>query len=381
MSTQASNCDPVAPLHIITQHDAVTFIKSKPSREIVYQKQREELVLIAQELKVETEGIGVAELKDVICQYLCDEGGARGGDLETRSNLSDGVIPNVNMTDNEMAKRDHEIRLLQLQLQFQKEETERQLRLKAMELESQRTEWESKKELEKYRIDHVPQVRPPDHNINGFEAYRLVPKFDEDHVAEFFQRFEKLAKGNGWPEHKWSTLAQSVFTGKALKAFDALSAEEALNYEVLKSTVLRMYELRPEAYRLKFRNSRKRPHESHLEFVKYNRDLFRAWQRSERVENDFNKLEELLLMEHFLSKLEPDVKLYLCDKKLKTVEEAAVYADDYFLLRGQPKIKYHSKENSKPTSPASTGDNATNSSSTKPASNKSSPSTAESRSD
>lgn len=43
----------------------------------------------------------------------------------------------------------------------------------------------------------------------------------------------------------------------------------------------------------------------------------------------------MVKLEHFLSQLKPGLQLYLCDKRVKTIEEAAVYADDYVLVRTQ----------------------------------------------
>lgn len=54
-----------------------------------------------------------------------------------------------------------------------------------------------------------------DRQLDRVYQLKCVPKFDEDHVAEFFQRFEKIAEGSGWPKERWSTLSQSAFIGKA----------------------------------------------------------------------------------------------------------------------------------------------------------------------
>lgn len=69
--------------------------------------------------------------------------------------------------------------------------------------------------------------------------------------------------------------AQSVFVGKALIACDTLSFEESLDYETLRYGVLRTYELRQEAYRQIYRNSKRRPNEIWVVFCKYQSDLFR----------------------------------------------------------------------------------------------------------
>ncbi|KAK3878765.1 hypothetical protein Pcinc_016576 [Petrolisthes cinctipes] len=352
METQGVASERWAPLHLTSEQDAADFINSSPNPERVRALRREELLLVAQKLELAFESSNAFPLANLICHHLC------GTDLydfvERKDNISvesewsvrsevlgSPVVKN-NQFGNDQAARDHEFRMLQLesereerraQLEFERERLESEREQKKLEFEQRKLELE----LEKHKVDHEPR-RPVVSGVSS-EQHRLVPKFDEDHVAEFFQRFEKIAEGSGWPKERWSTLAQSVFCGKALRAFDALSFQESLDYETLKSAVLRTYELRPEAYRQKYRNSKKRPNETWTEFMKYQSDLFLAWIRSEKLEYNYCRLEELVKLEQFLSQMEPDLQMFISDKRVKTAEEAAVYADDYVLVRKQFKAK------------------------------------------
>lgn len=60
-----------------------------------------------------------------------------------------------------------------------------------------------------------------------------------------------------WPKSVWPLLLQCKLMGKAQEVCNALSTEESLNYEIVKVTVLRVYELVPEVYKQKFRRSEK----------------------------------------------------------------------------------------------------------------------------
>ncbi|MPC95132.1 hypothetical protein E2C01_090329 [Portunus trituberculatus] len=60
---------------------------------------------------------------------------------------------------------------------------------------------------------------------------------------------------------------------------------------------------------------------------------------SENLKGDYNRIEELMILECFMSKLDPDVQLFIADKGVKTASEAAVCADDYYLVRSQFKPK------------------------------------------
>lgn len=93
---------------------------------------------------------------------------------------------------------------------------------------------------------------------------------------------------------------------------------------------MQAYELRPEAYRLLFRNARKRPHDSHVEFEKYIRDAMERWIISEDV-STFEELKQLLLLEHFCNGVNAQTSAKIREKRIKVAREAAVWADDWCL--------------------------------------------------
>ncbi len=96
---------------------------------------------------------------------------------------------------------------------------------------------------------------------------RMVPPFREQEVDKFFALFECVAINLKWSKTFWPMLLQCVLVGKAREAYSSLSVEESLDYEKVKTAVLRIYELVPEAYRQKFRNHKKTD-ETYVEFVR-----------------------------------------------------------------------------------------------------------------
>ena len=82
----------------------------------------------------------------------------------------------------------------------------------------------------------------------------LVPPFREAEVDGYFSTFERVAGALKWPQEVWLLLLQCRLTGKAQGVVASLSLEDSLNYDVVKATVLRSYELVPEAYRQRFKN-------------------------------------------------------------------------------------------------------------------------------
>lgn len=85
----------------------------------------------------------------------------------------------------------------------------------------------------------------------------LVPLFRESEVDSYFGVFERIAVSLRLPKDVWALLLQCRLPGKALEVFSALSLADSLQYETVKSAILRLFELVPEAYWQKFRNLKK----------------------------------------------------------------------------------------------------------------------------
>jgi hypothetical protein len=77
-------------------------------------------------------------------------------------------------------------------------------------------------------------------------------------------------------------LLHCVLKGKACDIYPSLSAEQTSNYQVVKATLLKGYQLVPEAYRQKFRDYKKESDKTFVEFAREKEILFERWCTSER---------------------------------------------------------------------------------------------------
>lgn len=76
----------------------------------------------------------------------------------------------------------------------------------------------------------------------------------------------------------------------------------------MKAAVLRLYELRPEAYRQRIRSCRKQADETYWDFCRNLSDEFRVWMRNNKVYGNFDNLEQLAILEDFLKKVDMGVR-------------------------------------------------------------------------
>lgn len=235
------------------------------------------------------------------------------------------------------------LRLKELELELKRQEHETQLlKLKALEIEADRDIKLRRLDLEAQMLHSrpvpLPRSRPSSSSVSasvetGFDVsryVRLVPPFREGEVDAYFVAFERIATKLNWPKDLWALLVQSNIAGKAQEACAALPVESSLDYDAVKSAVLRAYELVPEAYRQKFRLCSKLPNQTFTEFARVKRVLFEKWCFASRV-MAFEELQELLLLEDFKSCVPEGVVVHINEQKVNKLVEAAVLADEYVL--------------------------------------------------
>ena len=119
--------------------------------------------------------------------------------------------------------------------------------------------------------------------------------------------------------------------GKAREINTQLSLEQSSDYDKVKEFILKAYELVPEAYRQKFRNCRKENDQTNVEFARTKEHLFDRRCSLKKIVSDYPKLRQLMLVEEFKKCINSDVKSFLDEKEVETLEKAARLADDYTL--------------------------------------------------
>ncbi|KAK0144157.1 hypothetical protein N1851_017473 [Merluccius polli] len=237
------------------------------------------------------------------------------------------------------------VRLARLRIEAeeraQNREAQLKLNIKRLEIEAETAVHLRELELASQRetqggvgVDAVPSASlpsvpsPPTFDINKHIA--LVPVFREMEVDSYFSAVERITSALQWPSEVWPLLLQCKIHGKALDAVAALPVEESLNYEQVKSAILRAYELVPEAYRQKFRTYRKPSDRTYVEFAREKGTLFDKRCSSCKVA-DYKSLREMLLVEEFKRCLPDRIVVYLNEQKVSSLSCAAVLADEYVL--------------------------------------------------
>lgn len=119
-------------------------------------------------------------------------------------------------------------------------------------------------------------------------------------------------------------------TGKTQEACAALSVEDSLCFDKVKSAVLRVNELVPEAFRQRFRGVCKATSQTNADFAREKVSLFDRWCEACKAE-DFCSLRELMMLEEFRNCVPERIVVYLNEEKVATLRQAAMLADKFAL--------------------------------------------------
>ena len=272
---------------------------------------RSDLLALADHYKLEiTSGMRKNAIRTVLIEHLIDE-----------EIVSEDETVGVETTS--------VVELKRLELREREKERESQLRLKELEFKERELAMQLRiKELE--LAADTPTSASGRREFDASKQIRFVPPFQEAEVDKYFLHFEKIASSLEWPKEMWTLLLQSVLLGKARETYSALSVDHSSDYDIVKSAILKAYELVPEAYRQKFRTSQKIESQTYVEFARIKETLFDRWCTSKEV-NDFDRLRELVLLEEFKSCIPAEIQTYLDEQRVDTLHQAAVRADDYSL--------------------------------------------------
>ena len=335
---------------------------------------RDELVVLARHLEIEPKTSSTKpEIRQLILPVLVTKN-IVGEESDEKTEEKEDTETGTMMVKTRKYDQEFELEKLKLQMELEKmrletqreekekerQERERERQEKERERERERQIQEREKErqfeLEKLKLQQSNQpIRQSFDIIKNFQA---VPSFQEDDVDMFFLHFEKLATNLNWPKDHWTILLQKAFVGKAREIFAQLSVEQSQKYEYVKDVVLRGYQLNPEAYRQKFRNCQRDISQTFVEFARVKEQLFDRWCHSKKVNKDFEKLRQLILIEEFKRRIPFHMKTFIDEKQVENLQQAADLADEYFLTHGNFNQQRSQSSDKQYTTGASSGSDA-----------------------
>ena len=222
------------------------------------------------------------------------------------------------------------------------------------EAEAKRHESEMQEQMEMIKR-LVESARPPVGESStatgdGHRAPRdklVLTKFEEgEDVEAYLTAFERVMTVYSIDRSRWAIKLAPQLSGRALQAYAALNADVAGNYQEVKKAILRWYDIGDETYRQRFRTARRKDNEAYVGLATRLLDLAKKWLTDC---DTADKVIKKLVLEQLLDIAPYDLRVWLCERKPKTVTEAGSLADDFMSARrrkrfDQPKSEGKKKE-------------------------------------
>ena len=310
--------------------------------------QRKHLVEIGNEYELYLRAnMSRKDLQGYVMHALVDDGMFNENDVKEKFPLKERDYVDIEREQDKKNEKEEKER--RLALEEKKLEQEKEMEEKKLAAREQERVIEERKlaDKEQERIDREQQRKHEDEmsrqsfrKLDKEEEYKsklvpgrdksLVPQFNEKDLDGFFTQFEKIATAAQWPRKQWSIMLQTVLTGKAQVTYASVSLEDSSDYDLVKAEILKAYELVPEAYRQHFRGLKKVDGQTHLDFAREKTKSFDKWCRSKDVK-DLEGLKQLMLLEEFKWKVQEPIRMYLIEKEVTTLDDAARKADDFAL--------------------------------------------------
>ena len=165
---------------------------------------------------------------------------------------------------------------------------------------------------------------------DAVDQIRLARLTEADDIESYITTFERMMRMGDIAEETWTLRLAPQLTGKAQQAYAAISAEDAAVNHNVKEAILRRYDISPETYRQRFRNTRRSDRETYTELAVRLQDLVRKWMADCST---IHAVLEKLVTEQLMNTMPLELRIWISERKPTTGGEAGWLADDYVQAR------------------------------------------------
>ena len=110
-------------------------------------------------------------------------------------------------------------------------------------------------ELEKVKAEYAFATPDSSSKTDVKAKIPKLPPFNEqrDNMDAYLKRFERFAERTGWNRDRWAANLSALLQGTTLDVYSQLSSTKAVDYDILRESLLKRFQLTKEGFRLKFR--------------------------------------------------------------------------------------------------------------------------------
>ena len=141
-----------------------------------------------------------------------------------------------------------------------------------------------------------------------------------------FERYATAQRGN---RNQWATNLSTLLKCKALDVYASMPIEQALDHDMLKAALLKLYELTEEGFKQRFKKCRYNSGETFQQFTSRLKCYFTRWIDMARIEKTFEGLVDLILKNQLAFICTKELELFLKEREPESLEQASKLADQF----------------------------------------------------
>uniref|UniRef100_L7M5Y6 CCHC-type domain-containing protein n=1 Tax=Rhipicephalus pulchellus TaxID=72859 RepID=L7M5Y6_RHIPC len=195
------------------------------------------------------------------------------------------------------------------------------------------------------QLNGIPQddqsFRSVSSGLQSPKTTRICPRkfmapFDEsrDDLDAYLHRFERFARGQGWERREWATALSLCLGGEALSVFGRMPADDSMNYDKVKKTLLQRFRLTAEGFRKRFRGCKPENAEPAKKFASRLSNYFDRCMEMANVEKTYEVVRDHMVLEQFLNCCSNKLGVLLKERKVASLDDVTEHADQYLEAQG-----------------------------------------------
>lgn len=206
------------------------------------------------------------------------------------------------------ALHEMEMEKLALQRQIGRE------RLEILELERQ---------LAEERKGDIGELKQSPRKVNLLKIREMR---ENEEIDDYFRVFEFTARAQFLAKHEWLASLVPKLSEKAKSVYLEMSEVQIEDYDIVKRTILKSYQLTADHYKYKFRTSEKSASEDFSQWAKRTRRYLDQWMAAAEAD-DMESIMEQFTIERLMDGVGHELRSWLKERGPKTADELADLAN------------------------------------------------------
>ena len=229
------------------------------------------------------------------------------------------------------AEKETAVEIAKLKTHAETEKAERKARA---QFEQEKLKEEYEIAMEKIKQDKAKELPQNTAYLNGYTPEIPVFNDETDNMDAYLKRFARLAMIYKWSKADWATMLSALLSGSALEVYARLSNDDSIDYDKLKTALLKRYNLTEQGFHLKFRESKPQGNENPVQFATRIGHYLGGWlEMAEAM--DYDSLKAILIKEQFLKACPRNVAVHLIENTFQNMTEMCNQAARYLQAHNQ----------------------------------------------